>query len=123
VGGGASVCGVTAIRKGSLDGPGAAALIDLLTTPSPASHVRLVLKVYRDHHPKLGPDVYRTRFEEAWAMAMRMLPRGLPGVDEWRATLHDHKDDFRRAYGSPTEPLTDLDALDDSIVELMLQGA
>ena len=77
------------MRRGPLDGPGVAALLDILTEPSPASFVGTVLKVYRDRHYE---------FEVGWAQAMRSLPRTLEGVDWWRAQFHRDKERWRGAY-------------------------
>lgn len=80
-------------RKGFLDGPGVATLIDILMEPSPAQHVGLVLKVYRDRG---------YAFEYAWAQAMRSLPREVAGMDWWRAHFHREKARWKLAYERPT---------------------
>jgi hypothetical protein len=80
---------VATVRKGGLDGPGVAALLDILTEPSPATFVKTVLKVYRDRD---------LPFEAAWAQAMRSLPRTLEGVEWWRAHFHHEKARWRAAY-------------------------
>jgi len=80
-------------KRGVLDGPGVAQLIDLLTEPTPASHVRLVLKVHRDRG---------YGFEHAWAQAMRSLPRDMQGIDWWRAEFHRDKKRWRAAYERAT---------------------
>ena len=76
-------------RTGPLDAEGLVVLIDLMCSPSPASHVEIVLREYRKRE---------WEFEQAWAQAMRTLPRSLPDIDEWRATLHSQKETWRGAY-------------------------
>jgi len=80
---------VPAQKRGGLGGPGLADLLDLLTEPSPAQHVRLVLKVYRDRG---------YAFEYAWAQALRSLPRSA-AMAWWRQHLHSEKERWRAAYG------------------------
>lgn len=89
-------------RHGPLDHDGTVALIDLLMSPSPASHVGIVLREYR----KLAWE-----FEQAWAQALRTLPRSLPDIAEWRRVLHGQKETWRDAYEQPSEPLPDPFAL------------
>jgi len=85
---------VTHVRRGPLDGPGVAALLDILTEPSPASFVGTVLRVHRDRGYE---------FEVAWCQALRSLPRSLEGVDWWRAQLHRDKPRWRAAYEARPE--------------------
>ena len=83
------------MRSGTLDAQGVADLIDLLMEPTPATYVRQVLCLYRDR----GWD-----FEQAWAQAMRTLPRHLPDMPEWRANFHAQKQRWRVAYETPARP-------------------
>lgn len=78
--------------RGSLDGPGVSNLLDLLLEPTPATHVRLVLKIHRDRG---------YGFEYAWAQAMRTLPRTLPERDWWRGHFHDTKWRWKEAFSAP----------------------
>jgi hypothetical protein len=66
-------------------------ILDLLLDPTPASHVRIVLREYRTRG---------AGFEFAWAQALRSLPRNNPEVEEWRDTLHGHKEHWRDCYES-----------------------
>lgn len=89
-------------RTGPLDREGVITLVDLMMSPSPASHVGIVLREYR----KRAWD-----FEQAWAQALRTLPRSLPDIDEWRDTLHGQKETWRASYEQPSAPLPDPFAL------------
>lgn len=81
--------------RGPLDGPGVSTLLDLLLEPTPATHVRLVLKIHRDRG---------YGFEYAWAQAMRTLPRTLPERDWWRGHFHDTKWRWKEAFSAEDEP-------------------
>jgi hypothetical protein len=83
---------VTVQRRGKLDGPGVHALIEAVSAPSPATHVRLVLKIYRERG---------YGFEYAWAQAMRTLPHSLPERAEWKGHLRAQKPLWRNAYDAP----------------------
>jgi len=76
-------------RVGTLDRKDFSTLLDLLLEPSPAMHVRIVLREYR----RRG-----WPFEQAWAQALRTLPRSAPGIKEWRRTLHRSKERWRECY-------------------------
>lgn len=76
-------------RSGSLDADGLEALLGLLLDPSPATQVRIVLREYR----RLG-----WGFEQAWAQAMRTLPRKTPDAAEWRALFHRQKPIWADSY-------------------------
>lgn len=78
------------VRRGRLDGPGVGILLDLLMDPTPATHVRIVLREYRTRG---------AGFEFAWAQALRSLPRNNPEVEQWRALLHGQKAHWRESYG------------------------
>lgn len=88
-------------RRGGLDRRGIETLLDVLMEPSPASYVGLALKLYRERG---------WEFEAAWAQVMRSLPRTLPDLQAWRASLRAAKDSWRAAYeagsgrGSGTKP-------------------
>lgn len=77
------------VRKGRLDGPGVARLIDVLMEPTPATYVGAALKLYRERE---------WDFEPAWAQVMRSLPRHLPDIDAWRESFHAAKPAWKRAY-------------------------
>lgn len=78
--------------RGGLDQQGFHDLLGVLTDPTPATQVRLVLKVYRDRG---------YAFEYAWAQAMRMVPRSLPDHEEWKTHFHEHKAVWKRSYNAP----------------------
>lgn len=78
---------------GRLDGPGLHELIELVCSPSPAMHVRIVLKGYRDRG---------YGFEFAWAQAMRTLPKTLPELQDWKHHFRAQKPMWRRAYEGTT---------------------
>jgi hypothetical protein len=52
-------------------------------------HVRVVLQGYRQRG---------YGFEQAWAQAMRTLPKTLPDLREWRDHFHAQKEMWRKAY-------------------------
>ena len=89
-------------RSGTLGREGLVTLIDLLMSPSPAAHVGIILREYR----KRDWD-----FEQAWAQALRTLPRSLPEIDDWREQLHDTKGSWRDAYERTGAPHSDSLAL------------
>ena len=78
-------------RSGPLDHDGVVTLIDLLMSPSPARHVGIVLREYR----KRDWD-----FEQAWAQAMRTLPRSMPDIDDC-ARRSTRRKSWRDADGQP----------------------
>ena len=80
-------------RTGTLTGPGLGDLLDLLMEPTPATYVRQVLCLYRQRG---------WEFEQAWAQAMRTLPRYLPEIGWWRENFHAQKERWRAAYDAPT---------------------
>lgn len=61
--------------------------------PSPATYVGLALKLYRERG---------WEFEAAWAQVLRSLPRTLPDLPAWRASLKDAKPAWRAAYEAVT---------------------
>jgi len=85
-------------RTGPLGRESLASLIELLMAPSPAAHVGIVLREYR----RLG-----WGFEQAWAQALRTLPRSAPEIENWRRALHDSKGSWRDCYEHAGEPQSD----------------
>ena len=82
-------------ERGALGADEARDLLELLTEPSPAMYVRMVLCLYR----RRG-----WIFERAWAQALRSLPRkDVPDIDAWRSRLHRDKDLWRMAYDARLE--------------------
>ncbi|MEX2195908.1 MAG: hypothetical protein WD844_11535 [Thermoleophilaceae bacterium] len=78
--------------RGGFGGP---SLLELVDTPSPASDVRAMLRLYRDRgHP----------FEDAWSRTLRSLPQAMPGIEEWRSLLHRTKQVWKAAYERPSRP-------------------
>jgi hypothetical protein len=83
-------------RHGGLGREAAQVLVDLVAAESPAAHVRVVLA----HHRRCGRP-----FNEAWASALRSIPRNDEQLPEYRAALRATKNVWRRAYEQSSDLL------------------
>jgi hypothetical protein len=75
--------------RGGLDHDGVQQLLALVASDSPAGHVRVVLAYHRRHGRP---------FSEAWASALRSIPRKDPSVADWRVALRWSREHYRVAY-------------------------